>query len=246
MAVFYAKTKISEKMKEQLEVRGAGVMTVSSLLPAPETAIVMKEDDIDVTPHRSTKLTKELVKKSDLILGMTPFHVQMAKRISDLAKNKTFLFMEYVEDNPKQYQIADPMGGTLETFKITYKNIKKAIDKLIAMEEKGIYQKKSSLSKDGEASKTGAPKARKRGRPRKSESEKKATAEKAKKKKAKEKAAQKKSPVKKAAKKAVKKTSKKTTAKKKTTVKKTAAKKTVKKKSPTKKKTIKAKPRKKN
>lgn len=167
MAVFYGRTKMDEKLSKGLELRGSGVMTVSSLLPAQETVIVMKEDNIDVTPHRSTKLTKELVKRADLILGMTPFHVQMAKRISDLAKGKTFLFMEYVEDSPKQYQIADPMGGTLETFKTTYKNIKKAVDKLLDMEAKGIYRKRGGAGHDGGADKSGAAKVRKRGRPRK-------------------------------------------------------------------------------
>lgn len=167
MAVFYGRTKMDEKLSKSLELRGSGVMTVSSLLPAQETVIVMKEDNIDVTPHRSTKLTKELVKRADLILGMTPFHVQMAKRISDLAKGKTYLFMEYVEDNPKQYQIADPMGGTLETFKTTYKNIKKAVDKLLDMEAKGIYRKRGGAGHDGGADKSAAVKVRKRGRPRK-------------------------------------------------------------------------------
>ena len=173
MAVFYMRKKLEEKKIKNIECRGSGVMTVSSLLPAPETVIVMREDEIDIGTHRSTKLTKELIKKADLVLGMTPFHVQMAKRVSELAKGKTFLFKEYVEDTPKMYQIADPMGGTLETFKTTYRHIKDAINKLIDMEMKGIYKKKTVTVQPTPVAPSLEIKVRKRGRPRKEEQLKK-------------------------------------------------------------------------
>src|SRR5690606_24228359 len=79
-------------------------------------------------------LTPEMLRKADLVLGMTPFHVQFALRMSDDARGKTFLLKEYTKSDLKNYQITDPMGATLEVYKRVFREIKLAIDKLVEMD----------------------------------------------------------------------------------------------------------------
>jgi protein-tyrosine phosphatase len=117
-----------------VEVRTAGVMTIPGLLPTPEAVQVMDGSGIDIRKHRSAPLTPEMIRKADLVLGMTPFHVQFALRLADDARHKTFLLKEYAKSDLKNYQISDPMGATLEVYKRVFREIKLAIDKLALMD----------------------------------------------------------------------------------------------------------------
>ena len=119
---------------EHVEVKTAGVMTIPGLLPTPEAVQVMETVEVDIRKHRSAPLTPEMVRKSDLILGMTPFHVQFALRMSDDARGKTFLLKEYTKSDLKNYQITDPMGATLEVYKRVFREIKLAVEKLAEMD----------------------------------------------------------------------------------------------------------------
>jgi glycine hydroxymethyltransferase len=135
MAQGYMKAAIEERGIKEIEVRTAGVMTIPGLIPTQEAVLVLKNAGIDITSHRSSPLTHELIRKSDLILGMTPFHVQYALRMSDEAKGKTYLLKEFAESDVKNYQISDPMGMTLEVYKRVYREMKLAIDRMLDNKE---------------------------------------------------------------------------------------------------------------
>ncbi len=135
MAQGYMKKALEERGIDDVEVRTAGVMTIPGLIPTPEAVQVMKTASVDITPMRSSQLTKELIRKADLILGMTPFHVQWALRESDEAKGKTYLLKEFAESDVKNYQISDPMGATLEVYKRVYREMKLAIDRMLENKE---------------------------------------------------------------------------------------------------------------
>lgn len=142
MAQGYMKKAMEERGIKNVEAKTAGVMTIPGLIPTPEATQVMRNAGIDITGHRSSPLTRELIRKADLILGMTPFHVQYALRMSDDAKDKTFLLKEYAESDVKNYQITDPMGMTLEVYKRVYREMKLAIDKML--ETKDIFHSKDT------------------------------------------------------------------------------------------------------
>lgn len=142
MAQGYMKKAMEERGIKNVEAKTAGVMTIPGLIPTPEATQVMRNAGIDITGHRSSPLTRELIRKADLILGMTPFHVQYALRMSDDAKDKTFLLKEYAESDVKNYQITDPMGMTLEVYKRVYREMKLAIDKML--DSKEIFHSKDT------------------------------------------------------------------------------------------------------
>lgn len=135
MAASYLKKLIEDaKPDRDIDVRSAGVMTIAGLLASPEAIQVMENHGVDLRRHRSAQLTPELIRKADIILAMSPFHMQTALRMSDDARDKTFLLKEYTRSDLKNVQIADPMGCTLEVFKKTFKEIKSACDVLVGME----------------------------------------------------------------------------------------------------------------
>ncbi len=125
---------LEESGVKHIEVKTAGVMTIPGLLPTPEAVQVMDSVKIDVRKHRSAPLTPEMIRKADLVLGMTPFHVQFALRMAEDARDKTFLLKEYTKSDLKNYQITDPMGATLEVYKRVFREIKLAVEKLCEMD----------------------------------------------------------------------------------------------------------------
>lgn len=131
MAQGYMVHALAERGMKYVDVKTAGVMTVPGLIPTDEAVQVMKNANIDISKHRSCPLTRELIHKADLILGMTPFHVQTALRMSEEAKGKTYLLKEFAESDLKNYQITDPNGLTLEVYKRVYREMKLAIDKML-------------------------------------------------------------------------------------------------------------------
>ncbi|OPZ04929.1 MAG: Low molecular weight protein-tyrosine-phosphatase YwlE [candidate division BRC1 bacterium ADurb.BinA292] len=134
MAAGYFRRLLEERKIKDIEVRSAGVMTITGLLASQEAIQVMDGVSVDLRRHRSTQLTSELIRKADLILAMTPFHRQTAVRMDENAKDKTYLLKEFTRSDLKNVQIADPMGCTLEVFKKCFKEIRSACDKLIEHE----------------------------------------------------------------------------------------------------------------
>lgn len=131
MAYGIMRQLLEEAGYTHIGVRTAGVMTIPGLLPTQEVRQMLLKDGIDIGGHRSCQLTPELLKHATLILGMTSFHVQMALRLSEDAKGKTFLLKEFTGSDPKNGQIQDPMGCTLEFYKKIYREIRTACKKLL-------------------------------------------------------------------------------------------------------------------
>jgi protein-tyrosine phosphatase len=131
MAAGYFKKLLEERKIRNIEVRSAGVMTIAGLLATDESKLMLEPYGIILDKHRSQPLTEEMLRRADLVLGMTPFHVQMALRVSPAARGKTVLLKEYTQTDPKNRPIPDPMGCTLEVYKRCFRQIKLACDKLI-------------------------------------------------------------------------------------------------------------------
>ena len=108
-------------------------MTPSDLKPQAEAVLLLQEEGVDVTRHRSRPVTEKLLNERSLILGMTHYHVQTAHRKCEEARGKTFLLKEYVGAQGRNTQIADPMGGTLEIFKKCFSELRAALQKLVEM-----------------------------------------------------------------------------------------------------------------
>lgn len=155
MAAAYVDKLLIEKKIKNLDVKTAGVMTVDGLLATPEAIQIMDAVGVDLRKHRSRKLTPELIKKAELILGMTPFHVQSALRMSSMSKGKTYLLKEYTGSDARHSQISDPMGCTLEVYKRVFGEIKSACNKLVKSEF--ILGKKKSSRKQTTEKKSTPP-----------------------------------------------------------------------------------------
>ncbi len=132
MAEGYLKKLLAERGIDWVEVKTAGVMTPTGVLPAPEAVSLLKEENVDIARHKSRPMKLPMLEEADLVLGFSSLHVQRAIRDGgDAVRGKTHLLKEYVGFSGKDVQIPDPIGGTMDTFKRVFEQIKIALEKLV-------------------------------------------------------------------------------------------------------------------
>jgi len=83
------------------------------------------ERQLDLGSHRSRKLTRELVAEADLVLVMSPTHIEAVGRLGGVGK--VHLLDEYAFGAESVEGIIDPFGGDLESYRIALDAIDRAV-----------------------------------------------------------------------------------------------------------------------
>ncbi len=131
MAEALFKKKLKEKERDDIEVESAGVYAPMDLRASPEVRALLKEEGIDVSPHRSKPTTAALLQGSDLILVMQPLHEETIRRQYPFLKKRLYLLKEFSKYDQGGSTIADPIGKSMEVYKKSFFDIKEAVDRLI-------------------------------------------------------------------------------------------------------------------
>jgi protein-tyrosine-phosphatase len=134
-------------LRKMLEDKGAGNLDVSSAgthglsnAPASLFAIEVAGDrNIDLSRHRSRQLTAETIREADLILAMSPEHLDYIKRIDWAGGCKTFLLKAFPQAysasnkgrNDGVLSIEDPIGGNPDDYERSFTQIEKEIKKIL-------------------------------------------------------------------------------------------------------------------
>jgi len=130
MAEAVLKKIMKDKNRADVEVSSAGVMLLSGLAVSSGTKEVLAKEGIDVSAHLSQKITRDMVKKSDLILVMEKAHEDAVLRIAPEVKNRVFLLKEFAKINDGHLDIADPIGKPLDFYEKTLASIKEAVERV--------------------------------------------------------------------------------------------------------------------
>jgi protein-tyrosine-phosphatase len=116
-----------------LEARGRADVAVSSAGtaawdggPASEGAyLVALEHGLDLSAHRARQLTSDLVAASDLILGMSPHHVERALALG--GQGKARLLGEFAGRSHTDALVDDPFGGDLAEYRATFNRLEELL-----------------------------------------------------------------------------------------------------------------------
>lgn len=111
---------------EELEASGvrvisAGAFAMPGSPPSPEAIDALAKDNIDISRHRSTPLTPELIHEADVIYTMTESHRQTVIDMMPSASSKTWRLDESGD-------IADPIGLDLTAYQRTAEMIRRRLD----------------------------------------------------------------------------------------------------------------------
>lgn len=123
LAAVIARRSLMERDWRHVEVASAGI-AASEGAPAAEQGLrVAEEQGLDLSGHRTQRLTPELVEWADLILGMGPSHVFAVQEMG--AEEKAALITDFADQGARG--ISDPFGGDIEAYRRTYADLARAI-----------------------------------------------------------------------------------------------------------------------
>ncbi len=112
-------------LSEQIEVGSCGIAARNGMPPTTEAIFVMKNQEIDISEHRSRPCTREDVVESDLIIAMSEEHASFITGLLPSAKDKI-----------KVLDVADPIGMGMNVYEETIQSVEKKMkqdwEKIIA------------------------------------------------------------------------------------------------------------------
>lgn len=107
MAVGFTKELLKAQSHKEYEVASAGTWTAEDHPPAPLAVEVMAERGIDISPHRSHRLTEKDVEEADLVVVMSQRHKEVLAMEFPQERAKILMLSELVSE---AYDIEDPYG----------------------------------------------------------------------------------------------------------------------------------------
>jgi len=128
MAQAILEKELKENNRQDVEVLSAGIMMLSGLGATEETKELLRKEGIDVSRHRSQKISKEILKKSDIILVMEKLHEESVLQLAPEVKNRLFLLKEFAKIDDDNLNIDDPIGRSIDFYAKTLEIIKEAIE----------------------------------------------------------------------------------------------------------------------
>ncbi len=109
-------------------VVSAGLGAVNGQAVTPHSITALRPLGIDISQHRAQMLTSRLVAEADAIVGLTAGHVDSILYLFPEAAGKTYLLREFDPHvEPGEYDIADPIGGSLQEYLVTRDQIHSAV-----------------------------------------------------------------------------------------------------------------------
>jgi glycine hydroxymethyltransferase len=127
-----------EAMKGRQDVRiwSAGVGAINGQAPSQNAVTAMRQLGIDISGQRSRMLTSQITDEADYIFGMTRQHVEAVGLLYPQAAEKTFLMREFDEAaGVFEKDIADPIGGSLDTYVRCRDQIRQSIPSIMKFVE---------------------------------------------------------------------------------------------------------------
>ena len=104
------------------KVGSAGLFTGNGMAASLPAIEVLQEQAIDLTPHRSRVVTKDIIDAATLIVVMTSTHAAELKRRFPETQDRIYLLKSF--DPGCGGDIPDPLGGT----KAQYRTIRDEIE----------------------------------------------------------------------------------------------------------------------
>lgn len=132
MAKALLEKRLGEKNRQDVEVLSCGMAMIEGLSPTTETAMLLKEEGIDISGYRSQKMTTLMLKKSDTIFVMEKMQEARIRELVPQVKMRLFLLKEFAKiEDGSGLDIADPIARPIEDYKKTFGLIKEAIDRVV-------------------------------------------------------------------------------------------------------------------
>jgi protein-tyrosine-phosphatase len=129
MAEGIARKVAIERGITDLEISSAGTAAWEGAAASDGALLVALERETDLSQHKSRLLTREVVEQSDLILAMSPHHLERAEALG--GRGRVELLTEYASRGSSDHAINDPFGGDLAIYRETYDELEREIRRVL-------------------------------------------------------------------------------------------------------------------
>ena len=113
-------------------IMSAGLGALDGQPVTEESMLALAELKLDIAGHYSQSLRAPLVAEADLIFTMTRQQQDTIQTLYPMAAEKTFLLREFEDTEAVNKDLADPIGQSLEVYRRTRDQIKRALPSIIA------------------------------------------------------------------------------------------------------------------
>jgi protein-tyrosine-phosphatase len=137
LAEAIARKLVIERGLTDVEVASAGTSAWEGAPASDGALLVGMERRMDLGSHRSQPLSRNLVDESDVVLAMSPHHLERIEALG--GTGKSWLLSDYASHGASSRSVSDPVGGDLAIYRATAdeleQEIKRALDRLLAERE---------------------------------------------------------------------------------------------------------------
>lgn len=127
-----AKVLLEKAAKEKgikLEIKSAGIYALDGDRPSEDAVKSMRKEGIDLTEHRASMASRDLLEKADLIITMSMSHKGFLLSRFSFIKGKIYTLKEYAYG--KDGDIDDPYGRGIYAYDKVRDEIKVALEKMV-------------------------------------------------------------------------------------------------------------------
>jgi protein-tyrosine phosphatase len=129
LAEVIARRRLADLGWNHVEVRSAGVGAWDGGAASDGSLAAAARHDADLSAHRSSRVTPELLEWADIVLAMSPSHVMHLVELG--AKSKAELITTFAAGtDPRGVPdfVSDPVGGSDEDYEETYVLLDRLVD----------------------------------------------------------------------------------------------------------------------
>lgn len=129
LAEAIAKRLVVDAGRTDIEVSSAGTDAWEGSAASDGAMLVGMERNLDLSGHRSRALTAEALATSDLVLVMSPSHVDRVKELDSAAN--VHLLAGFAAGTRGARSISDPFGGDLAAYRETADDLERELSGLL-------------------------------------------------------------------------------------------------------------------
>jgi protein-tyrosine-phosphatase len=135
MAEAIARKLIVERGLADVEAVSAGTSAWEGAPASDGALLVGMERGLDLSQHRATALSRDVVRDADLVLAMGPHHLERIEALG--GTGKAYLLTDYATRGASSKAVNDPIGGELDVYRATADEleteIRRVFDRILAV-----------------------------------------------------------------------------------------------------------------
>jgi protein-tyrosine phosphatase len=115
---------------DRIEVASAGTAARDGDPVTAHTVTVAAADGVDLTDHRSRRVTPGMLRVADLVIVMEPGHAAIVKSLG-ASPERTHVISAWPEPGEDALGVADPFGGSIEAYEECWRRIRRHVQRLL-------------------------------------------------------------------------------------------------------------------